>query len=90
MAQVGRISGPLLQDNLLRNGSDLAFRNDSSTAQLLYLDVTTGKVGINRNAPITELNIDGTARSTNWNTTALTSLVGYKISNKPEVSHKVG
>ena len=80
MAQVGRISGPVLQENLLRNGLDIAFRNDSNTTQLLYLDVTTGKVGINRNAPITELNIEGTARSTTWNTTALTSLVGYEIS----------
>lgn len=81
MAQVGRISGPLLQDNLLRNGLDLAFRNDSGTTQLLYLDVSTGKVGINKNAPIVELNIEGDARSTNWNTTALTSLTGYEISN---------
>lgn len=81
MAQVGRISGPLLQDNLLRNGLDLAFRNDSGTTQLLYLDVNTGKVGINKNAPIVELNIEGDARSTNWNTTALTSLTGYEISN---------
>jgi len=80
VAQVGRISGPVLQENLLRNGLDIAFRNDSNTTQLLYLDVTTGKVGINRNAPITELNIEGTARSTTWNTTALTSLVGYEIS----------
>lgn len=81
MAQVGRISGPLLQDNLLRNGLDLAFRNNSGTTQLLYLDVNTGKVGINKNAPIVELNIEGDARSTNWNTTALTSLTGYEISN---------
>jgi len=81
LAQVGRISGPLLQDNLLRNGLDLAFRNDSGTTQLLYLDVNTGKVGINKNAPIVELNIEGDARSTNWNTTALTSLTGYEISN---------
>ena len=81
MAQVGRISGPLLQDNLLRNGSDLAFRNDSGTTQLLYLDVNANKIGINKNSPITELNIEGTASSTNWNTTALTSLTSYDISN---------
>jgi hypothetical protein len=81
LAQVGRISGPLLQDNLLRNGLDIAFRNDSGTTQLLYLDVNTGKVGINKNAPIVELNVEGDARSTKWNTTALTSLTGYEISN---------
>ena len=59
MAQVGRISGPLLFANLERNGIDLAFRNDLDTTQLLYLDVKTGKVGINRNAPLTDLNIEG-------------------------------
>ena len=63
MAQVGRISGPLLTANLERNGIDLAFRNDLDTTQLLYFDVRTGKVGVNRNAPLTELNIDGHTRT---------------------------
>ena len=31
MAQVGRISGPLLTANLERNGIDLAFRNNLDT-----------------------------------------------------------
>lgn len=35
MAQIGRISGPLLKENLLRNGVDLAFETD-----LLYLQVS--------------------------------------------------
>lgn len=39
---VGRISGPLLAKNLLRDGVDLAFETD-----LLYLDVATGRIGIN-------------------------------------------
>lgn len=39
---VGRISGPLLAKNLLRDGVDLAFETD-----LLYLDVISGRVGIN-------------------------------------------
>ena len=38
---VGRISGPLLKSNLLRNGVDLAFETD-----LLYLDVSNSRVGI--------------------------------------------
>jgi hypothetical protein len=40
---LGRISGPLLNANLLRNGVDLAFEND-----LLFLDVTGKFVGINK------------------------------------------
>ena len=38
---VGRISGPLLSKNLLRDGIDLSFETD-----LLYLDVTTGRIGV--------------------------------------------
>ena len=55
MAQVGRISGPLLQDNLLRNGSNLAFRNDLNATQLLLVDVNTGRIGINTATPNFEL-----------------------------------
>lgn len=40
MSQLGRISGPLLTDNLLRNGVDLAFDTD-----LLYLKVGPAVVG---------------------------------------------
>jgi hypothetical protein len=50
VAQVGRISGPLLKENLLRNGSDLAFRNDFDTTQLLYLNVTDGKLSVNNSS----------------------------------------
>ncbi len=60
VAQLGRISGKLLSDNLLRNGVDLTFRNAPTDADLLYLDVNTGKVGINT-TPTTELDINGTS-----------------------------
>ena len=39
MAQVGRISGPLLKANLERHGIDLAFKDVSSSDPLLFLDV---------------------------------------------------
>ena len=39
---VGRISGPLLAKNLLRDGVDLAFETS-----LLYLNVRDGRIGIN-------------------------------------------
>lgn len=55
---VGRISGPLLKNNLVRNGIDLAFETD-----LLYLDVTNSRIGVNTSAPTTSLDVNGTTRT---------------------------
>ena len=55
---VGRISGPLLKSNLLRDGIDLAFEND-----LLYLDVNNLRVGINTSTPTHDLTVAGTTRT---------------------------
>ena len=57
---VGRISGPLLKDNLLRNGVNLAFETS-----LLYLDVKNGRVGINNATPLYQLDVIGTTQTTN-------------------------
>jgi len=57
---VGRISGPLLKANLLRDGVPLAFETD-----LLYLDVVNGRVGIKTASPDYDLDVNGTARTTN-------------------------
>ncbi len=57
---IGRISGPLLKANLLRDGVDLAFEND-----LLYLDVVNARVGIRTAAPTVDLDVNGTTRTTN-------------------------
>ena len=67
MAQLGRISGPLLTENLLRNGIDLAFSNDRTDASttLLYLDVTNNYIGINTDTPVRELSVEGAAKSNN-------------------------
>ena len=81
MAQVGRISGPLLQDNLLRNGSNLAFRNDLNATQLLLVDVNTGRIGINTATPNFELEVDGTTQTTNLKVEQTTTLPEYTISN---------
>jgi hypothetical protein len=61
---IGRITGPLLKANLLRDGVDLAFEND-----LLYLDVINGRIGINTATPSTDLQVDGTTRTTNLEVT---------------------
>ena len=57
---VGRISGPLLKSNLIRNGVDLAFDTD-----LLYLDVNNKRIGINTSNPQFDLDVSGTTRTTN-------------------------
>ena len=55
---IGRISGPLLKANLIRDGVDLAFETD-----LLYLDVTNSRIGVNTATPTTDLDVNGTTRS---------------------------
>ena len=56
---IGRISGPLLKSDLLRNGVDLAFETD-----LLYLDVTNRRIGVRTTSPQYALDVDGVARVT--------------------------
>lgn len=59
-SELGRISGPLLSANLLRNGTDLAFETD-----LLYLNVNTGRIGINTDGPTRDLLISEDTKTTN-------------------------
>lgn len=56
---IGRISGPLLKANLVRDGVDLAFETD-----LLYLDVVNSRIGINTASPTTDLDVNGITRTT--------------------------
>lgn len=72
---VGRISGPLLKDNLLRNGVNLAFETN-----LLYLDVVNSRVGINTAAPTNDLSVNGTTRTTNLYASTQASLATFTIS----------
>lgn len=76
---IGRISGPLLKSNLLRNGVDLAFEND-----LLYLKVTkpgdtAQRVGINTNTPLYDLDVNGTTKSTFLNVTNTATIADITI-----------
>ena len=71
---VGRISGPLLKDNLLRNGVNLAFETS-----LLYLDVKNGRVGINNAAPLYQLDVIGTTRTTTIEATNQASLASFTL-----------
>ena len=57
-AGIGRISGPLLKDNLLRNGVDLAFETD-----LLYLNVNDIRIGVKTDSVSRELEVVGDAKT---------------------------
>ncbi len=65
---IGRISGGMLKDNLLRDGVDLSFETD-----LIYFDVSTSRLGIKTTAPNNELEVLGTSRSTNTLSTNFTN-----------------
>lgn len=58
--EFGRISGPLLSANLLRNGTNLAFETD-----LVYLSVNSGFVGIKNSTPVRALDMGGSATTDN-------------------------
>lgn len=61
---IGRISGPLLKSNLLRNGVNLAFETD-----LLYLDVNNKRIGVKTSSPQYDLDVNGTIKTTNFRAT---------------------
>lgn len=54
---IGRIGGPMLKENLIRQGVDLSFETD-----LLYLDVNNLRIGVNTATPNVALDVVGTAR----------------------------
>ena len=73
---VGRISGPLLAQNLQRNGIDLAFETS-----LLYLDVTNNRIGINKSSPQYTLDVNGTSNLQNLIVTGNSKLGNLSITS---------
>ncbi|MGY8868034.1 MAG: DUF1565 domain-containing protein, partial [Methylophagaceae bacterium] len=71
---VGRISGPLLKSNLVRNGVDLAFETD-----LLYLDVNNSRIGVNTATPQYDLDVAGTLNATNLRATGTLTVGNIQI-----------
>jgi hypothetical protein len=55
---IGKISGPLLKENLIREGINLAFETD-----LLYLDVNNRRIGVKTSSPTHDLTVNGTTRT---------------------------
>jgi len=66
---IGKIKGEMLENNLLRNGVDLAFQTDQ-----IYLNVASKYVGINTSTPFRDLTVSGTTK-------ALDLIVDTKFSN---------
>jgi hypothetical protein len=54
---IGRIGGPMLKENLVRQGVDLSVETN-----LLYFDVNNMRIGVNTATPNVALDINGTAR----------------------------
>ena len=78
MSQLGRISGPLLTNNLVRNGSPLTFRNGPLDPDLLFIGVTNDRIGVNTTGPAYSLHVNGDA---NINGSAIIDGISAKISN---------
>lgn len=57
---LGRISGPLLKENLIRDGVNLTFRNKAFDRDLLFLDVINNRIGINNEISVYDLDINET------------------------------
>ena len=68
MSQLGRISGQVLEDDLLRQNVNLDFRNLNASVPLLKLDVVNNKIGINSTSPSQSLSIANTVQSTHLKT----------------------
>lgn len=81
MAQLGRISGPMLADDLLLNGRTLAFKDQSLSTPLLNINSSTGRIGVNTDTPATELEVIGGLKYTNLTLTDPQSYGNLTIQN---------
>ena len=87
MAQVGRISGPLLEANLLRQGianntqQNLSFKNTNSDTTLLKVDVVNGRIGVDVEAPANELQISQTIQTTDLLVPSLANIANFEITD---------
>lgn len=54
MSVLGKVAGPMLKDNLVRNGIDLIVDND-----LVYFDVSNRRMGVNTTLPGNTLSVNG-------------------------------
>lgn len=67
MSELGKISGKLLNANLVRDGVDLTFRNNHSDPDFFYLNTTINNIGINTDNPLYDLDVSGRLETNNLN-----------------------
>jgi hypothetical protein len=85
MAQLGRIGGPLLADNLLRNGSNLAFENN-----LLYIDVVNKRIGIKTSGPGVDLQTPNAIDTVNLTVSTMLEISNNSILSTNNFYHYFG
>lgn len=90
VAQLGRISGKLLKENLLRNGADLTFRNGIADPDLLYLDVNNMRIGVNTDAPVYDLDLNSDVRTNIASVTGQLNVDNVIINSAGYFSTQVG
>ena len=91
MAQLGRISGPLLEQNLAREGIDLKFSNTTfDSVSLLYLAVSDGRIGVKTDTPVYDLDINSDTKTTNLIVDNLATVGNVKIASSGLFSTVVG
>lgn len=84
-AQLGRISGSLLAPNLIRNGVDLAVETD-----LLYFNVSDGRIGINTDTPTKDIEIFGDTKVINQEVTGLSDIANIGFNANGSIYSNVG
>ena len=72
VAQLGRISGHMLAPNLLRDGIDLTFRNRALDEDLLFLNISNKIIGVNKDSPAFDLDVNALIRTIDIDATAAT------------------
>ena len=68
---VGRISGQLLKDNLIRSTLPVAEQNIAFETDLLYIDIINARIGVKTASPQHPLDVVGTTRTTNLEVTGV-------------------
>ena len=85
MSQLGRIGGQVLTDNLLRAGVDLAFETD-----LLYLNVTNRKIGVNKPVPVYDLDVNSEIGTNDLTVSTQLSIDNIIVNNPNTFTTSVG
>jgi hypothetical protein len=81
----GLISGPLLSQNLSRNGVNLSFDSD-----LIFMDVINRKIGIDKDSPGYDLDVNSTIHTTTLNVDEFLQIGNVQINKTGSISASVG